>query len=199
MLKKYSILLLAVLSLIFITSRSFADIIVISADGVVNPVMSEFISKSIDYAAENNSELVVIKLDTPGGLDTSMRVIVKKIISSEVPVAVFVSPSGARAASAGVFITMSAHIASMSPGTNIGAAHPVSVGSKMDKDMAEKVVNDSAAYIRSIAEKKNRNSEWAEKAVRESVSITAKEALKLNVIDLVSKDTAALLEAVDGR
>ncbi|HEW81683.1 MAG TPA: nodulation protein NfeD [Nitrospirae bacterium] len=94
---------------------------------------------------------------------------------------------------------MSAHIASMSPGTNIGAAHPVSVGSKMDKDMAEKVVNDSAAYIRSIAEKKNRNSEWAEKAVRESVSITAKEALKLNVIDLVSKDTAALLEAVDGR
>ena len=199
MLKKYSILLLAVLSLIFIASRSFADIIVISADGVVNPVMSEFISKSIDYAAENNSELVVIKLDTPGGLDTSMRVIVKKIISSEVPVAVFVSPSGARAASAGVFITMSAHIASMSPGTNIGAAHPVSVGSKMDKDMAEKVVNDSAAYIRSIAEKKNRNSEWAEKAVRESVSITAKEALKLNVIDLVSKDTAALLEAVDGR
>ena len=199
MIKKYSILILAIFSLIFIADRSFADIIVISAEGVVNPVMSEFITKSIDDAAENNSELVVIELDTPGGLDTSMRVIVKKIISSEVPVAVYVSPSGARAASAGVFITMSAHIASMSPGTNIGAAHPVSVGSKMDEDMAEKVVNDAAAYIRSIAEKKNRNAEWAEKAVRESVSITEKEALELKVIDLISANTSALLEAVDGR
>ena len=199
MIKKYSILFLAVLSLTFFTSRSFADIIVISAEGVVNPVMSEFISTSIDDAAENNSELVVIELDTPGGLDTSMRSIVKKIIASEVPVAVHVSPSGARAASAGVFITMSAHIASMSPGTNIGAAHPVSVGSKMDEDMAEKVVNDAAAYIKSIAEKKNRNAEWAEKAVRESVSITETEALKLKVIDLISANTGALLEAVDGR
>ncbi len=199
MLNKYLILLLAVLSLTFITSLSSADIIVIKADGIVNPVMSEFISKSIDDAAENNSELVVIELDTPGGLDTSMRAIVKKIISSEVPVAVHVSPSGARAASAGVFITMSAHIASMSPGTNIGAAHPVAVGSKMDEDMAKKAENDAAAYIRSIAEKKNRNAEWAEKAVRESVSITEKEALELKVIDLVSVDTVALLEAIDGR
>jgi len=198
MLKKFSILFLAVLSLAFISNRAFADIIVISADGVVNPVMSEFISKSLDDAAENNSELVVIELDTPGGLDTSMRAIVKKIIASEVPVAVYVSPSGGRAASAGVFITISAHIASMSPGTNIGAAHPVAVGSKMDEDMAEKVVNDSAAYIRSIAEKKKRNAEWAEKAVRESVSITEKEALELKVIDLVSTDTGALLEAIDG-
>ncbi len=199
MLNKYLILLLAVLSLTFITSLSSADIIVIKADGIVNPVMSEFISKSIDDAAENNSELVVIELDTPGGLDTSMRAIVKKIISSEVPVAVHVSPSGARAASAGVFITMSAHIASMSPGTNIGAAHPVAVGGKMDEDMAKKAENDAAAYIRSIAEKKNRNAEWAEKAVRESVSITEKEALELKVIDLVSVDTVALLEAIDGR
>ena len=199
MLKKYFILLLAVLSLILIAGRSFADIIVISAEGVVNPVMSEFISKSIDDAAEKNSELVVIELDTPGGLDTSMRSIVKKIISSTVPVAVHVSPSGARAASAGVFITMSAHIASMAPGTNIGAAHPVGVGGKMDEDMAKKAANDAAAYIRSIAEKKKRNAEWAEKAVRESVSITEKEALELKVIDLVSTDTAALLEAIDGR
>ena len=199
MIKKYLILFLSVLSLTFINSLSFADIIVINAEGVVNPVMSEFISKSIDNAAENNSELVVIELDTPGGLDTSMRAIVKKIISSEVPVAVHVSPSGARAASAGVFITMSAHIASMAPGTNIGAAHPVSVGSKLDEDMAKKAVNDAAAYIRSIAEKKKRNAEWAEKAVRESVSITEKEALELNVIDLISTDTAALLDMVDGR
>ena len=199
MIKKYLILFLSVLSLTFINSLSFADIIVINAEGVVNPVMSEFISKSIDNAAENNSELVVIELDTPGGLDTSMRAIVKKIISSEVPVVVHVSPSGARAASAGVFITMSAHIASMAPGTNIGAAHPVSVGSKLDEDMAKKAVNDAAAYIRSIAEKKKRNAEWAEKAVRESVSITEKEALELNVIDLISTDTAALLDMVDGR
>ena len=199
MLKKYLTLLVAVLSLTFITSLSSADIIVIKADGIVNPVMSEFISKSIDEAAENNSELVVIELDTPGGLDTSMRVIVKKIISSEVPVAVHVSPSGARAASAGVFITMSAHIASMSPSTNIGAAHPVSVGSKMDEEMSKKAENDAAAYIRSIAEKKKRNAEWAEKAVRESVSITEKEALELKVIDLISADIGSLLEAIDGR
>ena len=199
MLKKYTIFLVVVLSLLFFTNRSFADIIVISADGVVNPVMSEFISKSIDTAIENNSELVVIELDTPGGLDTSMRSIVKKIISSKVPVAVHVSPSGARAASAGVFITMSAHIASMTPGTNIGAAHPVAVGSKMDEEMARKAENDAAAYIRSIAEKRKRNAEWAEKAVRESVSITEKEALKMNVIDLIATDTAALLEAIDGR
>lgn len=198
MLKKYFILFLAVLSLTFISSLSSADIIVINVDGVVNPVMSEFISKNIDDAAELNSELLVIELDTPGGLDTSMRSIVKKIIASEVPVAVHVSPSGARAASAGVFITMAAHIASMSPGTNIGAAHPVAIGSKMDEDMAEKAVNDAAAYIRSIAEKRKRNAEWAEKAVRESVSITEKEALELNVIDFISTDTTALLKMIDG-
>jgi membrane-bound serine protease (ClpP class) len=199
MLKKLFIFLLTALSLILITSKSSADILAINAEGVVNPVMSEFISKSIDTAEEMDSELIVIELDTPGGLDTSMRAIVKKMISSEVPVAVYVSPSGARAASAGVFITMAAHIASMAPGTNIGAAHPVSVGSKMDEDMAEKAVNDAAAYIRTIAEKRNRNAEWAEKAVRESVSITEKEALELKVIDLVSDNTKSLLEAIDGR
>lgn len=199
MLKKYIVSLLALLSFLFITTHSFADIIVVNADGVVNPVMSEYISKSIDDAAETDSELVVIRLDTPGGLETSMRSIVKKIISSPVPVAVHVSPSGARAASAGVFITMSAHIASMAPGTNIGAAHPVAVGSRMDDEMAEKAVNDSAAYIRTIAEKKNRNAGWAEKAVRESVSITEKEALELNVIDLISAGTETLLETIDGR
>jgi membrane-bound serine protease (ClpP class) len=122
---------------------------------------------------------------------------VKKINASEVPVVVYVSPSGARAASAGVFITLAAHIGSMAPGTNIGAAHPVGVGSKMDKTMAEKAVNDAAAYIKSIAEKRKRNAEWAEKAVRESVSITEKEALKLNVIDLVAPDIETLLKSID--
>jgi len=174
-----------------------ADIIVIDIDGVVNPVMSEFISRNIDDAVKEKAELLVIRLDTPGGLDTSMRSIVKKITASNVPVAVYVSPSGARAASAGVFITISAHIAAMSPGTNIGAAHPVGVGNKMDKTMAEKAVNDASAYIKSIAEKKGRNAEWAEKAVRESVSITEKEALDLKVIDLVAPDLTALLNAID--
>jgi len=178
---------------------SDADIMVIKANGVVNPVMSEFISKSIDEVVSKKADALVIELDTPGGLDTSMRNIVIKIIGSEVPVVVYVSPSGARAASAGVFITLSAHIAAMASGTNIGAAHPVGLGGKMDKTMLEKAENDAAAYIKSIAEKKGRNSEWAEKAVRQSVSITETEALKLNVIDLVSPNIDSLLKAIDGR
>ncbi|KPK01363.1 MAG: serine protease [Nitrospira bacterium SG8_35_4] len=175
-----------------------ADIIVITIDGVVNPVMSEFITKSIDHAEENQDGLLVIQLDTPGGLDTSMRSIVKKIIASKIPVVVYVAPSGARAASAGVFITLAAHVSAMAPGTNIGAAHPVGVGSQMDKTMAEKAVNDAAAYIKSLAEKRNRNAEWAEKAVRDSVSITEEDALKLKVIDFISPDLKTLLDTVDG-
>ncbi|KPJ98771.1 MAG: serine protease, partial [Nitrospira bacterium SG8_35_4] len=175
-----------------------ADIIVITVDGVVNPVMSEFITKSIDHAEENQDDLLVLQLDTPGGLDSSMRSIVKKIIASKIPVVVYVAPSGARAASAGVFITLAAHVSAMAPGTNMGAAHPVGVGSKMDKTMAEKAVNDASAYIKSLAERRNRNAEWAEKAVRESVSITEEEALKLKVIDLISPDLKTLLDTVDG-
>lgn len=185
--------------LVLTAGNAAADIVVITVDSVVNPVMEEFISRSIDDLRDNHDELLVIELDTPGGLDTSMRSIIKKIIASEVPVIIYVSPSGARAASAGVFITLSAHIAAMAPGTNIGAAHPVGVGSKMDKTMAEKAVNDAAAYIRSLAEKKGRNPDWAEKAVRESVSITEQEALKLKVIDFVSPDLQSLLETVDSR
>ncbi len=196
--KLFFILNILFLSLCY-SQTSHADIIVIKAEGVVNPVMSEFISKNIDDAEEENAEVLVIKLDTPGGLDTSMRSIVKRIISSEVPIVVYVSPSGARAASAGVFITLSAHLAAMAPGTNIGAAHPVSVGGKMDETMADKVVNDAAAYIRSLAEKRGRNAEWAEKAVRESVSATQDEALKLKVIDIVAPDLKALLKAIDQR
>ncbi len=174
-------------------------VMVITVDGVINPVSAEFIEKNIDRASGMNAAALVIELDTPGGLDTSMRSIVKAIISSGVPVIVYVSPSGARDASAGVFITMAAHIAAMAPGTNIGAAHPVSTGGKMDKTMAEKVTNDAAAYIRSLAEKNGRNAEWAEEAVRQSVSITDSEALKKHVIDLVSPDLESLLREVDGR
>ncbi len=172
---------------------------VITVDGVINPVSSEFIGKSIKKAGKMGAEALVIELDTPGGLDTSMRSIVKDIVGSDVPVVVYVSPSGARAASAGVFVTLAAHVAAMAPGTNIGAAHPVGVGGQMDKTMAAKATNDAAAYIKSLAESRGRNSQWAEKAVRESISATESEALKDNVIDLVSKDLSTLLSDIDGR
>jgi len=197
MIKNIFLLSVILLLTVVFVMPSFADILVIKVDGVVNPVMSEFITRQIDEAEKARSEALVINLDTPGGLDTSMRSIVKRITASEVPVAVYVSPGGARAASAGVFITLSAHIAAMAPGTNIGAAHPVGIGEKMDKTMAEKAVNDAAAYIKTIAGKHGRNAEWAEKAVRESVSITEEEALKLKVIDLIAPDIKTLLEKID--
>jgi membrane-bound serine protease (ClpP class) len=175
------------------------DVMVVTLDGVINPVASEYIGKSIKIANEKKIEALVIELDTPGGLDTSMRKIVKDINSSEVPVVVYVSPSGSRAASAGVFITLAAHIAAMAPGTNIGAAHPVGLGEKMDKVMAEKATNDAAAYIRSLAERNGRNAKWAEDAVRKSISATEEEALKEGVIDLVSKDLNSLLYDIDGK
>jgi membrane-bound serine protease (ClpP class) len=174
-------------------------VMVITVNGVINPVSAEFIGKSILKANEKKCEALVIELDTPGGLDASMRTIVKDIIGSEVPVVVFVSPSGSRAASAGVFLTMAAHVAAMAPGTNIGAAHPVGVGDKMDKTMAEKATNDAAAYIKSLAERRGRNAKWAEDAVRKSVSATESEALQLHVIDLVTKDITTLLSDLDGR
>ncbi|MDP3259123.1 MAG: nodulation protein NfeD [Thermodesulfovibrionales bacterium] len=173
--------------------------LVLTVNGVINPASAEYIGKSIKRANEQKREAVVIELDTPGGLDTSMRDIVKNIIGSEVPVIVYVSPSGARAASAGVFITLAAHVAAMSPGTNIGSAHPVGVGEKMDKVMSEKVTNDAAAYIKSLAERTGRNSKWAEDAVRKSVSATETEALKERIIDIVSKDLSTLLSTIDGR
>ncbi len=172
---------------------------IIKINGVINPAAAEYASKSISNASKKGAEAIVIELDTPGGLDTSMRSIVKEMIASPVPVIVYVAPSGARAASAGVFITIAAHVAAMSPGTNIGAAHPVAVGEKMDKTVAEKAANDAAAYIRSLAESHGRNAQWAEQAVRKSVSITETEALKLKVIDIVAEDMSSLLKAVEGR
>jgi membrane-bound serine protease (ClpP class) len=174
------------------------EVMVITVDGTINPVSAEFIGKSIRKANEKGFEALVIELDTPGGLDTSMRNIVKDIVVSQVPIIVYVSPSGSRAASAGVFITLAAHIASMAPGTNIGAAHPVSLGGKIDKTMADKVTNDAAAYIKSLAESRGRNAQWAEEAVRKSVSITESEALKLHVTDLVAPDLKSLLAHIDG-
>jgi membrane-bound serine protease (ClpP class) len=193
------IVLSLALSSPLLSKETHREVMVISVDGAINPVAAEFVGKSIRNAGANHAEALVIELDTPGGLDTSMRSIVKSIVGSEVPVVVYVAPSGARAASAGVFITLAAHVAAMAPGTNIGAAHPVSFGQKLDKTMAEKVTNDAAAYIRSLAESRGRNAQWAEKAVRESISATENEALKEHVIDLVSKDLNTLLVDIDGR
>ena len=176
---------------------------VLEVKGVINPVVANYIDRGITQAEEEGADVCIIRLDTPGGLDTSMRDIVQDIVDARVPIVVYVSPQGGRAASAGVFITMSAHVAAMSPNTNIGAAHPVAIGeggeAQMSDEMAEKVVNDAAAYIRSIANAHDRNIEWAEKAVRESVSITEEEALELNVIDIVAGDLDSLLSQLDGR
>jgi membrane-bound serine protease (ClpP class) len=176
------------------------EVYVVKVSGTINPGLAEYLIRSMEQASREEAGCLVIQLDTPGGLALSMRSIVMAMLSSQVPVVVYVSPSGARAASAGVMITLAADIAAMAPGTNIGAAHPVNLGKKeMDGTMAEKVVNDMVAYTKSIAEKRGRNSDWAEKAIRESVSVTEKEALELNVIDLIAKDLDDLLEKIDGR
>jgi len=182
----------------FILFLSTLPIDYVEVQGVIGPVAAEFITKRISIA-EKESQLLVIALDTPGGLDESMRIIVKKIMNSEVPICVFVYPPGARAASAGVFITMAAHIAAMAPGTNIGAAHPVSIGQQVDSTMMEKITKDAVAYLKSIVRKRGRNEEWAEKAVKESESVTAKEALELKVIDLIANNLKELLEKIDGK
>jgi membrane-bound serine protease (ClpP class) len=189
--------------LFFASVPNFADnfVYVIKVEGTINPATAEYISSSIKKATEEGAECLVIELDTPGGLLESTRSIVKSILSAEIPVVVFVYPSGARAGSAGVFITLSAHIAVMAPGTNIGAAHPVGIGGMGDtsKVMEQKITNDAAAFVRTIAEKRNRNVKWAERAVRESISSTETEALKDSVIDFIAKDLKDLLDKIDGR
>lgn len=174
-------------------------VVVMEIRGAIGPASAEFLKTGINKATAAHAEALVVELDTPGGLDTSMRSMVRDILGSGVPVVVFVSPAGARAASAGVFLTMAAHIAAMSPGTNIGAAHPVAVGGTMDKTMSEKAENDAAAYLQSIAEQRGRNAGWAAAAVRKSVSITETEALNEKVIDLISRDLRTLLSDIDGK
>ncbi len=174
---------------------------VITVDAAITPAVADYIAKSIEESFADGSAGLVIRLDTPGGLDTAMRDIVKAILNAPLPVIVYVSPPGARAASAGVMITMAAHVAAMAPGTNIGAAHPVAMGlgGQMDETMKQKVVSDAVAYTVGIAERRGRNKEWAEAAVRESVSITADEALEKNVIDLVAENLQDLLRKIDGK
>jgi membrane-bound serine protease (ClpP class) len=192
---------LMTLCLIPPVSHAYAgEMVIASYEGVINPVAAEYLHDALAFAESSGAQALILKLDTPGGLDTSMRLIVKDITGSPLPVIVFVAPSGGRAASAGVFITMAAHVAVMAPGTNIGAAHPVAMGGgEMDKTMKEKVENDSVAYIKSIAEQRGRNVAWAEDAVRKSVSVTEQEALKLKIIDMVAEDIPALLKLLNGR
>jgi membrane-bound serine protease (ClpP class) len=176
------------------------DVYVVTVDDAIGPGVAQFISDAIEQANEENAALLVIQLDTPGGLAESMRSIVKAILASRIPVVVFVAPGGARAASAGVMITIAADVAAMAPGTNIGAAHPVGAGGQeIDDSMSEKVVNDMVAHAKSVAEQRGRNAEWVEKAIRESVAITETEALEKNVIDLVARDLDDLIEQIDDR
>lgn len=198
---------LVLLALLWPVCVFCAPVSLVPLEGAVGPASAHFVKRAIERAAKDGTELVVVQVDTPGGLDASMREVIKAILASPVPVAVFVAPSGARAASAGTFILYAAHIAAMAPGTNLGAASPVSIGGSMpapegkdgkkeEDTMTRKVTNDAVAYIRGLAELRGRNADWAERAVREGVSLPAQEALKLKVIDHVVADVPALLKAV---
>ena len=192
---------IAVLMIPALTTFGQGKVFHVVLDGSINPASKDFIVRAISQAEDEGALLLVIELNTPGGLGDSMRDIVMAELSSTVPIAVFVGPAGARAASAGVLITLAADVAAMAPGTNIGAAHPVNLisgAADSDETMTEKMTNDSVAFAKSVAEERGRNAEWAEKAVRESSSLTASEALDQGVIDLLAADIVDLLQQLDG-
>lgn len=218
--RRYAVLLLALFSGLVWVTAGHADgasriALLLRIDGSIGPATADHIERNIVLAAERKAELVILSMDTPGGLDSSMRDIVKAILDSSVPVVGYVSPGGARAASAGTYILYASHVAAMAPATNLGAATPVKIGGiptptgKGDKQKDEeggalsaserKIINDAAAYIRGLAERHGRNAKWAEQAVREGVSLTATEALQEQVIDLVASDLGDLLAQLDGR
>ena len=183
-----------------IANADEGDVYIQRVADAIGPGIADFVVKGIAQADREGAACLIVELDTPGGLVESMRKIVMAMYGAKTPIVVFVSPSGARAASAGVMITMAADIAAMAPGTNIGAAHPVGGGGQeINETMAEKVTNDMVAFVKGIAEKRGRNAEWAEKAVRESVSVTEKEALEQKVIDIVAEDVDDLIQQIDGK
>ncbi|MCC6179900.1 MAG: nodulation protein NfeD [Chloroflexi bacterium] len=177
---------------------------VVSTQGAINPSLAQYLSRTIDQAERDRVAALVIALDTPGGLDTSMRQIIQRILASHVPVVVYVSPPGARAASAGVYVTYAAHVAAMAPNTTIGSATPVAMGQSggeqtMSPEMRAKVTNDAVSYIKTLAERRGRNVAWAEQAVREAVNVTEREALDQGIVDVVASDVGDLLRQIDGR
>ena len=176
-----------------------SPVVVLEIEGIINPLTTRYLERGLQMAERQGAQLVIITLDTPGGLETAMREMVQQLLDAPVPTAVYVTPSGARATSAGLFVLMAADVAAMAPATHIGAAHPVTLGAETDEVMDEKAASDAAALIRSIAAQRERNIEWAERAVRESLSATAAEALELNAIDLIAEDLSDLLQQLDGR
>jgi membrane-bound serine protease (ClpP class) len=194
-------IVLYIFSFLLLFQTAFSQkqkVIVINADCAIHPACADYIHSGIEKAKEENAECLIIKLNTPGGLLTSTRQIVTDFLESPIPIIVYVSPAGSQAASAGVFITLAANVAAMAPGTNIGAAHPVSIQGTQDSIMMEKATSDAAAFIRTISEKRKRNIQWAEDAVIKSVSLTETEALEKKVIDLIAKDIDELLTQIDG-
>jgi membrane-bound serine protease (ClpP class) len=178
------------------SAQTSGVVVELSVDGVVDPFIADHVEDGLADAEREGASAVLLTIDTPGGLDSSMRQIVKAILNSDVPVIAYVSPEGARAASAGTFVLMAAHVAAMAPATNVGAAHPVGLSGAI---ASEKATNDAANYLVSLAERRGRDTAFAEDAVRESVSISAERALERGVIDLIASDIRALLDAVDGR
>lgn len=172
----------------------------LDVDGTINPAVADYLVKGVEKAVQDGAQCVIITMDTPGGVLTTTKVIIKEMMNAKIPVVVYVAPSGSSATSAGALITMGADIAAMAPATNIGAAHPVGGGGEdIRGTMSEKVINDLTAYMRSVVAKKGRNADWAEKAIKDSVSVTAEEALKINVIDILAPTFADLLKELDGR
>ncbi|MDI9597728.1 MAG: nodulation protein NfeD [Atribacterota bacterium] len=193
------LLLIILLDINFSFAQSSAPIYVSSIEGAINPITAQYMIDGIREAETSQAECIIFQIDTPGGLDDSMRRIIKEMLNSQVPVIIYIAPQGARAASAGAFITLSANIAAMAPGTNIGAAHPVAMGEgQIDEDMQSKIVNDAAAYIKTIARNRNRNEDIAEKFVRESISITEEEAIENNIIEFIANNIDDLIFMLDG-